>query len=40
MVKDAVEAVPEEDPTIYVSEKTGRGPLSANWLEEYSQVGQ
>lgn len=25
----------EEDPTLYVSEKTGRGPLSENWLDEY-----
>ncbi|XP_044737260.1 protein retinal degeneration B isoform X2 [Chrysoperla carnea] len=27
--------VREEDPLIYTSEKTGRGPLSENWLEEY-----
>lgn len=25
----------EEDPVLYVSEKTGRGPLSENWIEEY-----
>ena len=25
----------EEDPRIYVSQKTGRGPLSENWIEEY-----
>lgn len=25
----------EEDPKFYVSEKTGRGPLSENWVEEY-----
>lgn len=25
----------EEDPVLYVSEKTGRGPLTENWLEEY-----
>lgn len=24
-----------EDPTVYVSEKTQRGPLSENWIEEY-----
>ncbi|XP_017784868.1 PREDICTED: protein retinal degeneration B isoform X3 [Nicrophorus vespilloides] len=24
----------EEDPTVYVSEKTGRGPLAENWLAE------
>jgi len=28
--------VPEEDPTVFVSEKTARGPLDENWLEEYS----
>jgi len=28
--------VPEEDPTMFVSEKTHRGPLDENWLEEYS----
>ena len=27
--------IPEEDPTIFVSEKTGRGPLSSNWIQEY-----
>ncbi|XP_065202321.1 protein retinal degeneration B isoform X2 [Planococcus citri] len=37
VVKDTVENIAEEDPTIYVSEKTGRGPLTVNWLEEYSQ---
>ena len=25
----------EEDPKIYVSQKTGRGPLTDNWVEEY-----
>lgn len=25
----------EEDPRVYVSEKTGRGPLTENWVEEY-----
>ncbi|KAH1011851.1 hypothetical protein HUJ04_001131 [Dendroctonus ponderosae] len=24
-----------EDPSLYVSEKSGRGPLSDNWVEEY-----
>lgn len=38
VVKDAVENTAEEDPTVYISEKTGRGPLTVNWLEEYSQV--
>lgn len=28
----------EEDPKCYISTSTGRGPLSDNWLEEYSQV--
>lgn len=38
VVKDSVEVGAEEDPTLYVSEKTGRGPLSVNWLEEYTSV--
>lgn len=25
----------EEDPRVYMSEKTGRGPLTENWVEEY-----
>ncbi|KAG5683657.1 hypothetical protein PVAND_012925 [Polypedilum vanderplanki] len=25
----------EEDPTLFVSQKTGRGPLTDNWVEEY-----
>lgn len=25
----------EEDPKSYVSDKTGRGPLSENWISEY-----
>ena len=28
--------VAEEDPTVYVSEKTGRGPLSSDWVQEFS----
>ena len=24
----------KEDPTVYVSEKTGRGPLSSDWIQE------
>ena len=28
------EDVEKEDPTLYVSEKTGRGPLSHDWIEE------
>ena len=38
MVKDqtpGVDYIKEEDPKIFVSEKTGRGPLSENWLNEY-----
>ncbi len=38
VVKDMVDCPSEEDPTLYVSEKTGRGPLNVNWLEEYSRV--
>ncbi|XP_030750427.1 protein retinal degeneration B isoform X2 [Sitophilus oryzae] len=29
--------VRNEDPLLYVSEKSGRGPLSENWVEEYWQ---
>ena len=25
----------DEDPKTYVSQKTGRGPLTESWLEEY-----
>ncbi|KAL0272196.1 UNVERIFIED_CONTAM: hypothetical protein PYX00_005270 [Menopon gallinae] len=38
VVKDPVygaDYVREEDPKFYVSEKTGRGPLSDNWIQEY-----
>ncbi|KAL7294405.1 hypothetical protein TKK_0012407 [Trichogramma kaykai] len=38
IVKDQLfggDYVQEEDPTVYVSEKTGRGPLTESWLEEY-----
>jgi hypothetical protein len=27
--------VREEDPKIYISQKTGRGPLSDTWLDDY-----
>jgi hypothetical protein len=27
--------VREEDPKVYVSQKTGRGPLSDTWLDDY-----
>lgn len=38
VVKDQLygaDYVKEEDPKYYKSEKTGRGPLAENWLEEY-----
>lgn len=38
VVKDQLvgtDYVKEEDPTLYVSEKTGRGPLTETWLEDY-----
>ncbi|XP_055385938.1 protein retinal degeneration B isoform X2 [Condylostylus longicornis] len=38
IVKDQLyggDYVQEEDPTLYVSTKTSRGPLDENWLEEY-----
>ena len=27
--------VEDEDPRLFVSQKTGRGPLDDNWIEEY-----
>ncbi|KAJ1532074.1 hypothetical protein ONE63_000703 [Megalurothrips usitatus] len=38
VVKDPLssnEYVPQEDPKQYISQKTARGPLTENWLEEY-----
>ncbi|XP_034239882.1 protein retinal degeneration B isoform X2 [Thrips palmi] len=36
VVRDQLsEYVPQEDPKQYVSQKTGRGPLTDNWLDEY-----
>ncbi|XP_058805045.1 protein retinal degeneration B isoform X2 [Phymastichus coffea] len=38
IVKDQLygaDYVKEEDPTLYISEKTIRGPLNENWLEDY-----
>lgn len=37
IVKDVIPSdyVKEEDPKLYVSQKTGRGPLTESWLEEY-----
>ncbi len=38
VVKDqdgAYENPEKEDPTLYVSERTGRGPLSQDWVNEY-----
>ena len=37
-VKDPIPAseyLPEEDPKLYQSEKTKRGPLTENWVEEH-----
>lgn len=28
----------EEDPTLFQSKKTGRGPLSENWWEEHTEA--
>lgn len=43
VVKDQLSGadyVKEEDPKYYHSEKSGRGPLNDNWLEEYwAEVG-
>ena len=30
--------VEEEDPTVYVSEKTGRGPLQQDWVQDFSSA--
>ncbi|KAL5016500.1 hypothetical protein ScPMuIL_006089 [Solemya velum] len=30
----------EEDPKIFVSQKTGRGPLTESWREEYSKANR
>lgn len=35
IVKDQCDYIKEEDPKTYVSQKTGRGPLTESWLEEY-----
>lgn len=38
VVKDQLfgaDYVKEEDPKLYVSQKSNRGPLSEDWLEEY-----
>lgn len=38
IVKDQLyiaDYVKDEDPKLYVSEKTGRGPLTDNWLPEH-----
>lgn len=38
VVKDQLHGadyVKEEDPKVYQSEKSGRGPLTENWLDEY-----
>ncbi|KAK8391715.1 hypothetical protein O3P69_017322 [Scylla paramamosain] len=41
VVKDQLygaDYVEEEDPRKYVSQKTNRGPLGDNWIEEYSEM--
>ncbi|KYN14107.1 Protein retinal degeneration B [Trachymyrmex cornetzi] len=43
IVKDqpyGADYVREEDPKLYVSEKTGRGPLEDTWLEDYWADGK
>ncbi|KAK6638198.1 hypothetical protein RUM44_008626 [Polyplax serrata] len=38
VVKDqtyGADYIKEEDPKLFISEKTGRGPLSENWLQQY-----
>ena len=39
VVKDqlptASDYVKEEDPCVYISRKTGRGPLSDSWIQDY-----
>ncbi|KAF8567549.1 hypothetical protein P879_04563 [Paragonimus westermani] len=41
IVQDAIsraEYKPEEDPNLYVSKATGRGPLSSNWRETFAHA--
>lgn len=41
VVKDQLygaDYVEEEDPRKYISQKTNRGPLGDNWIEEYSEL--
>ncbi|XP_045127104.1 protein retinal degeneration B-like isoform X1 [Portunus trituberculatus] len=41
VVKDQLygaDYVEEEDPRKYISQKTNRGPLGDNWIEEYSEM--
>lgn len=43
IVKDQLygaDYVEKEDPTVYSSEKTGRGPLDENWIEQSYQAKQ
>jgi len=39
VVKDqvigAADYVKDEDPCVYISRKTGRGPLSESWIQDY-----
>ncbi|VDM78555.1 unnamed protein product, partial [Strongylus vulgaris] len=42
-VKDPIAShdyCPEEDPKLYRSQKTGRGPLPENWVEEFVKAGK
>ncbi len=41
IVKDPISSgdyIKEEDPKLFISTKTGRGPLTENWREEYSEA--
>ncbi|KHJ95597.1 DDHD domain protein [Oesophagostomum dentatum] len=42
-VKDPIAShdyCPEEDPKLYHSQKTGRGPLTENWVQEFVKAGK
>ena len=42
IVKDPISSgdyLREEDPKLYVSDVTGRGPLTDNWRQEYARAG-
>lgn len=39
-VKDGHDHIEEENPRVFKSTKTGRGPLTDDWVKEYLQNGK